>query len=191
MGYALAEAAWRRGAEVRLISGSSALEPPTGPEVLRVETAEQMCAAVAAALPAADVLIMAAAVADFRAETSAPSKLKKQTGVVPEIRLAPTPDVLRETRHLRAPGAIVVGFALETDDPVENGWRKLRGKELDLRVVNDATEPGAGFEVATNRVTLLHRGGAAVELPLLTKHEVAERILDRVVPLLGRASPAP
>lgn len=182
MGYALAAAAWRRGAEVVLMSGPSSLAPPTGVELRRVETAEQMRAAVAEALPGADVLVMAAAVADFRPAAASGSKLKKDKGV-PALVLEPTPDVLAATRGLRSDGCIAVGFALETDAPLENARRKRLAKGLDLLVLNDATEPGAGFEVSTNRVTLLS-GSSEEALPLLPKSEVADRILDRVELLL-------
>ncbi|HYJ80204.1 MAG TPA: bifunctional phosphopantothenoylcysteine decarboxylase/phosphopantothenate--cysteine ligase CoaBC [Longimicrobiaceae bacterium] len=185
MGYAVAAAAWRRGAGVLLISGPSHLPAPTGVTVHRVETAEQMHRAVADVLPGADALVMAAAVADFRPAASSSAKLKKEAGGVPEVRLEATPDVLRETRALRPPGSVAVGFALETDDAVENGRRKLEGKGLDLLVVNDAKEPGAGFDVDTNRVVLLEPGREDEALPLLSKAEVADRILDRVEALLA------
>jgi phosphopantothenoylcysteine decarboxylase/phosphopantothenate--cysteine ligase len=189
MGYEIAAAAWRRGADVLLVSGPSRLPPPAGVEIHRVETAEEMRAAVAGALPSADALVMAAAVADFRPANPAGEKIKKEASGVPEIRLEPTADVLRSTRGLRPAGCVVVGFALETADAVENGRRKLEGKGLDLLVVNDAREPGAGFEVETNRVTILRRDGEDEVLPLLPKGEVADAILDRVEPLLaGRAA---
>ena len=188
MGYALAAAAWRRGADVLLVSGPSSLPVPAGVEVRRIETAEEMRAAVADALPGADALVMAAAVADFRPADAAGQKIKKEVGGVPEIRLEPTPDVLRATRDARPAGCVVVGFALETTDAVENGRRKLEGKGLDLLVVNDATEAGAGFEVETNRVVLLQPGRADEALPLLRKDEVADRILDRVEALLAGAA---
>jgi phosphopantothenoylcysteine decarboxylase / phosphopantothenate---cysteine ligase len=184
MGYAVAAAAWRRGARVLLVTGPSALPPPAGVEVRLVETAEEMRAAVAEALPAADALVMAAAVADFRPARAGAEKMKKEAGGVPELPLEATPDVLRATREVRPPGCVVVGFALETADAVENGRRKLEGKGLDLLVVNDATEPGAGFEVETNRVVLLQPGRGDEALPLLSKDEVADRILDRVEALL-------
>jgi phosphopantothenoylcysteine decarboxylase/phosphopantothenate--cysteine ligase len=180
MGYAVAAAAWRRGADVTLVTGPSHLAPPVGCRVVRVETAEEMRAAVADALPSADALVMSAAVADFRPAAPADRKIKKEDGEVPTIRLERTPDVLRATRDARPAGCVVVGFALETNDAVENGRRKLEGKGLDLLVVNDATEPGAGFEVDTNRVVLLQPGRDDEALPLLAKSEVADRILDRV-----------
>lgn len=191
MGYEIAAAAWRRGADVLLVSGPSSLLPPTGVTVDRVETAEEMRAAVERALPAAEVLVMAAAVADFRPAVPAADKLKKEAGGVPEIVLEATADVLRSTRDRRPPSCVVVGFALETREAVENGRRKLEAKGLDLLVVNDATEPGAGFEVATNRVVLLQPGQDDEALPLLAKSEVADAILDRVEPLVaGRAAPS-
>lgn len=190
MGFEIAAAAWRRGADVLLISGPSHLPLPVGVEVRKVESAEQMRAAVADALPNADALVMAAAVADFRPSTSAGQKIKKEAGVIPQIVLEPTADVLKATRQARRPGSVIVGFALETTDAVENGRRKLEGKGLDLLVVNDATEPGAGFEVETNRVVLLQRDRPDESLPLMTKAEVADRILDRVEGLLPAAEPA-
>lgn len=180
MGYALAESAWERGAEVVLISGPSGLEPPPGVRVLQVESASEMHDAVAAELPTADVLVMAAAVADFRPANPAGEKIKKGAGGVPEILLEPTADILRSLRDARPAGAVIVGFALETESAVENGRRKLVEKDLDLLVVNDAREPGAGFEVNTNRVTILDREGGIEELPLLSKAAVAGHILDRV-----------
>lgn len=184
MGFEIAAAAWRRGADVLLVSGPSPLPLPHGVELRRVETAEEMRAAVADALPAADALVMAAAVADFRPADPATQKLKKEASGVPEIRLEATADVLRATRDARRPGSVIVGFALETNDAVENGRRKLLGKGLDLLVVNDATEPGAGFEVDTNRVVFLRPDAPDEALPLMPKSEVADHILDRVEGLL-------
>lgn len=185
MGYEIAAAAWRRGAEVLLVSGPSHLHPPVGVEVRKVESAEEMRAAVAEALPSAEVLVMSAAVADFRPADPAGEKLKKEAGGVPEIRLEKTADVLASTRELRPAGCVVVGFALETVDAVGNGRRKLEAKGLDLLVVNDAREPGAGFEVETNRVTFLQPGRDDEALPLMPKSEVADHILDRVVEIAG------
>ena len=187
MGYAITAAAWRRGAEVVLVSGPSSLAPPVGVEMIRVESAEEMCNAVAERLPSAELLIMAAAVADYRPVESAPVKIKKASAEAPTLQLERTPDILRTTRDLRSPGCVAVGFALETGQALEQGRRKLEEKELDLVVVNDALEPGAGFEVETNRVTLLHRAGGEYRLPLLPKTQVADRILDAVEPLLSTA----
>jgi phosphopantothenoylcysteine decarboxylase/phosphopantothenate--cysteine ligase len=184
MGYEIAAAAWRRGADVRLVSGPSPLPVPPGVDVVRVETAEEMRAAVESALPTADALVMAAAVADFRPMDPAAQKIKKEAGEVPVIRLERTPDVLHSTRAARPRGCVVVGFALETADVLANGRRKLEAKGLDLLVANDATEAGAGFEVETNRVTIMSRGGEDEHLPLMPKADVADHILDRVETLL-------
>ncbi|MGH8434844.1 MAG: bifunctional phosphopantothenoylcysteine decarboxylase/phosphopantothenate--cysteine ligase CoaBC [Pseudomonas sp.] len=184
MGYALAAAAWRRGADVTLISGPAEIEPPVGPQLIRVETAEQMRTAVATAIAQADALIMAAAVADFRPADPASSKIKKSSAP-DHVMLEPAPDVLKETAQQRSARLRVVGFALETDDHIENARRKLEEKVLDLIVLNDAREPGAGFEVETNRVTILGRTGQPEALPLQSKNEVAEAILDRLTPLLS------
>jgi phosphopantothenoylcysteine decarboxylase / phosphopantothenate---cysteine ligase len=186
MGYALAAAAWRMGAEVDLISGPTSLPAPVGVRRTRVETAAEMREAVERALPEADVLVMAAAVADFRPAEPRSGKIKKDEGPTTNLALEPTADVLKSTIHLRRAGAVVVGFALETDAPIQNGLKKLEEKQLDLLVVNDAREPGAGFEVPTNRVTLLDAGGGREDLPLLPKDEVAGRILERVTLLLDR-----
>ena len=185
MGFALAAAAWRRGAEVRVVSGPVALQDPHGVEVLRVETAKEMFDQVSEGLPEADVSIFASAVADFRPADSSEGKLKR-ADVGPELALSLTenPDVAGGTRERRKTGSIVVGFALETRSLLENGQKKLEAKDFDLLVANDATEEGAGFEVDTNRVTLLTPGKPNEDLPLLSKDEVAEIILDRVTSLL-------
>jgi phosphopantothenoylcysteine decarboxylase/phosphopantothenate--cysteine ligase len=183
MGVALAAASWRRGAEVTLIAGPLAVDAPAGVKLVPVETTEEMARAVEQALAEADVLVMAAAPADFRAAQPAARKIKKASGPS-AIALAEAPDILTATHGARRNGAVVVGFALETDDAVASGRQKLEAKKLDLIVVNDATEPGAGFGVDTNRVTLIDRGGSEDRLPLLTKADVADAILDRVVGLL-------
>ncbi len=179
MGVEIAAAAWRRGARVRLIAGPMTVAPPPGVEVSSVETTEEMAAAVRAVLPDVDVLVMAAAPADFRPARVAPSKIKKRSAPK-EIELVPTPDILVTTRAARKQGAIMVGFALETDDVLAGGRDKLVAKGLDLIVVNDATEAGAGFGVDTNRVTILSATGGSDALPLMSKRDVAEAILDRV-----------
>lgn len=181
MGYALAAAAWRRGAQVVLVSGPSSLDPPHGVEMVHVVTAAEMLNAVAQHLPSADALVMAAAVADFSPAGPADRKIKKESGRVPELALAPTEDILTSTRELRPPGCVVVGFALETHDLEENARAKLESKGLDLLIANDATEAGAGFEVPTNRVTVFDRQGGVERVPLQSKDAVAELILDRVV----------
>jgi phosphopantothenoylcysteine decarboxylase/phosphopantothenate--cysteine ligase len=179
MGVELAAAAWRRGATVRLIAGPMSIAPPAGIETTFVESTEEMAAAVRDALGDADVLVMAAAPADFRPADVAPTKIKKRSAPR-QVDLEPTPDILLSTRDARKPGAIIVGFALETNDVLNGARDKLAGKGLDLVVVNDATESGAGFGVDTNRVTILSRNGADEELPLMPKRDVADAILDRV-----------
>ncbi|MGQ0562830.1 MAG: bifunctional phosphopantothenoylcysteine decarboxylase/phosphopantothenate--cysteine ligase CoaBC [Gemmatimonadota bacterium] len=183
MGYAIASAAWRRGADVVLISGPAAVSPPVGPSLVKVQTAEEMANAVGAAIRQADALIMAAAVADFRPAAPAASKIKKAAGVS-AIELEPAPDVLSSTRGDRAAHLKVVGFALETDAHEENARRKLQEKGLDLIVLNDATELGAGFDVATNKVTVFFADGNSESLPLMSKAEVADAILDRLASIL-------
>lgn len=184
MGVAIAEAAWRRGASVQLIAGPLGITPLPMLETVRVESAEEMMDGVARALASADVLVMAAAPADFRPSRSAGSKIKKSAAPA-AIALDPSPDILVETAAHRRKGSIVVGFALETDDVLANARQKLAAKGLDLIVVNDAREAGAGFEGDTNRVTLLAADGSSDALPLLSKRDVADAILDRVEALLG------
>jgi phosphopantothenoylcysteine decarboxylase / phosphopantothenate---cysteine ligase len=185
MGVAIAAAAWRRGADVDLIAGPLQVAFPAGATVTRVETTEQMRAAVEQAIGAADALIMAAAPADFRPAAPAHQKIKKATAPN-AIELEPTPDILASTIATRSAKLVTVGFALETNSAVENGRGKLASKKLDLVVVNDATEPGAGFSVDTNRVTFIDRDGHTDEQPLLEKSDVADLILDRVERLMQR-----
>jgi phosphopantothenoylcysteine decarboxylase/phosphopantothenate--cysteine ligase len=184
MGYAVAEAAWARGADVVLISGPVALDTPVGVDVRRVETTAQLESAVRQELPRADVLVMAAAPADFRPSAPSDRKRARNDGAL-AIPMEPTDDILLTTREVRRPGSVMVGFALETGDALAKGRAKLERKALDLIVVNDALEPGAGFEVDTNRVALLGRDGGARILPLQAKREVAEAILDAVEQALG------
>ncbi len=185
MGYRVAEVAWERGAEVVLITGPVALADPIGVTVRRVESTQQMEDAVRAELPAADVLVMAAAPADFRPSNPSEGKRSRVDGAL-AVPMEPTSDVLDATRGLRKSGSMIVGFALETGDALAKGLAKLERKGLDLIVVNDALEPGAGFEKDTNRVALLGRDGTRQILPLQSKREVAEAILDRVEQSLGR-----
>jgi phosphopantothenoylcysteine decarboxylase/phosphopantothenate--cysteine ligase len=146
--------------------------------VVAVESTEELCAAVTRHLPGTDVLIMAAAPADFRAADPAPSKRPRAEGPL-SVTLEPTVDVLGATLRHRPRNLVTVGFALETGPGLEPAREKLRAKRLDLIVLNDATEPGAGFEVETNRVTLV-TAAEATPLPLMSKRDVAEKILDRV-----------
>ncbi|RPI11589.1 MAG: bifunctional phosphopantothenoylcysteine decarboxylase/phosphopantothenate--cysteine ligase CoaBC [Zetaproteobacteria bacterium] len=186
MGYAIAEAAAARGAHVILVSGPTALAPPATAETIHVETAEEMLRAVLAKLEIAHVVIKAAAVADYRPKRRADRKLKKED-VLSEVPLEPTPDILAEIGE-RKGNRIVVGFAAETDDLVANARKKLDRKHLDLVVANDVSGPGAGFDVDTNVVTILDASAGIEELPLLSKREVADRILDRVADLLHKKS---
>jgi phosphopantothenoylcysteine decarboxylase/phosphopantothenate--cysteine ligase len=192
MGFALARAAWRRGARVTLVSGPSCLPAPAGIELVRVESARDLLEAVRARVGGADVIVHAAAVADYRPAVSSPGKLKRsEVGDRLSVALTANPDVAAETRALLRPGAIAVGFALETSDLLEHARAKLEAKGFDLLVANDATDDGAGFDVDTNRVTLLTPGLEPEALPLLSKDEVAERVLDRIEPLLdAREAPA-
>jgi phosphopantothenoylcysteine decarboxylase/phosphopantothenate--cysteine ligase len=185
MGFRLAEAAWERGAEVVLITGPVTLADPIGIQIRRVETTQQLEDAVRAELPGADVLVMAAAPADFRPSTPSEGKRSRIDGAL-AVPMEPTDDILDATKGLRKPGSVMVGFALETGDALAKGLAKLERKALDLIVVNDALEPGAGFEKDTNRVALLGRDGTRQILPLQSKREVAEAIFDRVELALGR-----
>ena len=184
MGYRLAEAAWERGAEVQLISGPVMLEPPVGVRVIRIDSTAELEQAVREALPAADILVMAAAPADYRPSEFSASKRSRIDGTL-AIPFEPTADILRATRDARRAGSVIVGFALETGDALTKGRQKLERKELDLIVVNDALEAGAGMEVDTNRVAILARDGSSTIVPLGTKREVAEAILDAVEARLG------
>jgi phosphopantothenoylcysteine decarboxylase/phosphopantothenate--cysteine ligase len=184
MGYRIAEAAWERGADVVLISGPVALPAPVGPVLRRLESTAELEAAVRAELPSADVLVMAAAPADFRPSDPSDRKRSRTDGAL-AIPMEPTGDILHATREARKPGSVMVGFALETGDALAKGRAKLERKDLDLIVVNDALEPGAGFEHETNRVALMGRDGPPQILPLQSKREVAEAILDAVERHLG------
>jgi phosphopantothenoylcysteine decarboxylase/phosphopantothenate--cysteine ligase len=183
MGVEIASAAWRRGANVTLIAGPLEVPVPAGLTVVPVETTAEMFDAVSQSMALADALIMAAAPADFSPAQVAPSKMKK--AVAPDsIALTPTPDILLATQSRRRAECVVVGFALETGNALSEGRRKLVAKGLDFIVVNDATEPGAGFAVDTNRVTLLGPGDREEVLPLQSKRDVADVILDRVEGIL-------
>jgi len=184
MGYRVAEAAWERGAEVVLITGPTALPAPVGVTLRLVDSTRDLEAAVRAELPAADVLVMAAAPADYRPSSPSDSKRSRGDGAL-AIPMEPTDDILGATKGQRRKGSFIVGFALETGDAVAKGLAKLERKDLDLIVVNDALEPGAGFENDTNRVALLGRDGSRRILPLQSKREVADAILDVVEESLG------
>ncbi len=179
MGYALAEAARDRGAKVILVTAPTSLPDPAVVEVVKVKTAQQMCDAVLQKVKGADALIMAAAVADYRPASEAGQKIKKSLGDL-TINLSKTTDILEAAQG----DFVKVGFSAETQDLVSNAKAKVSGKGLDLIVANDVTEPESGFGVDTNRVTLIDRNLQVEELPLLTKYEVGQRVLDRVRELL-------
>ena len=186
-GFAIARAALDRGARVVLVAGPTHLATPAGAERIDVATASEMRGAVLTASAKADVLVMAAAVADFTPKTPAPEKLKKGRTARFTLELTPTADILAEVgarrKRSRRP-RVLVGFAAETGNPLAEARKKLAGKGLDLVVANDVTVPGAGFEVATNHVVLVD-ASAAETLSLMSKEDVAEAVLDRVVQLLA------
>jgi len=182
MGYALAEAARDRGGTVTLVAAPTALPPPYGVTLVPVRSAAQMRDAVLEACNNADAIVMAAAVADFQPPTVAGQKIKKRDGMDGlTLELVRTPDILAE---LKPRSLVKVGFAAETNDLLANAREKLERKGLDLIAANDVTATDAGFAVDTNRLTLISRGGAAESLPLLSKYEAANALLDRVVALL-------
>jgi phosphopantothenoylcysteine decarboxylase/phosphopantothenate--cysteine ligase len=180
MGYALAEAARDRGAEVKLITAPASLPEPKGVEVIHVRTAAQMKAAVNKGISGAQALIMAAAVADYQPKSPAKAKIKKDSPGL-TLELVRTPDILSEVKG----SFLKVGFAAESEDMISNARKKLEQKGLDLIVANNITAADSGFDVDTNKVTLIERSGKIEELPLLSKREVAERILDRISGMLG------
>lgn len=188
MGFAVAAEAARRGAKVHLVAGPSALATPPGVDRLDVVSARDMHAAVMDLADRADVVIKAAAVADFRPATLSSSKIKKDGGV-PTIELTRNPDILAELGASRPAGQppLLVGFAAETEDIEANGRRKLARKGADLLVVNDVSSTDAGFAVDTNQVVILGRDGSRTEVELAPKAEVARRILDEVVARLPSA----
>lgn len=185
-GYALAQAALDFGATVTLISGPTSLVSPTGAQRIDVRTAQEMLDAVLEVLPESDMLLMAAAVADFRPVQTATQKIKKEGGV-PEIRLDHTPDILRAVAQAKVKHGwprLTVGFAAESQRLLENAAAKLQAKKLDLIVANDISAEDAGFAVDTNRVSLLYPDGRCEALPLMSKEDVAVAILERLIPLL-------
>lgn len=179
MGFRLAEAAWRRGANVTLISGPTMEAPPHGVTLLRVETTAEMTEAVRRHLPDSDVLIMAAAPADYRPVTSRQTKQPRSEGGF-TLAFESTDDILLATLKQRHARLTTVGFALETGDAMSKAHAKLQRKQLDMIVINDALEPGAGFEVDTNAVTILDVHGLQTPISLRHKADVAEAILDAI-----------
>ena len=183
MGYAIAEAALRRGARVLLVSGPTAIEPPGAAELTRVETAEEMLAAVLKLLPESTVVIKTAAVADFRPKAAAGQKIKRKGEMT--LELEPTPDILAEVAR-RKTSQVVVGFAAETENVLENARKKLASKSLDAIVVNDVSREDIGFDSNRNAVAIISPG-EVVEVPETSKWEVAHRVLDQVVKLRKRS----
>jgi phosphopantothenoylcysteine decarboxylase/phosphopantothenate--cysteine ligase len=179
MGYAIAESARSMGAEVILVSGPVSLSPPDGVTMVTVETTEQMHAAVKMHFARANLLIMAAAPADYRVAQPASGKLKKTEEML-ALELSPTVDILRDLANYKREGQIVVGFALETENGVDNASRKLKEKNLDLIVLNSPNDHQAAFDFDTNRVTIIEPGKKPETWPLMTKNAVAEKLLNRL-----------
>lgn len=184
MGYALAEAALRRGAQVTLVTGPVSLTPPQGAQVEPVRTTEDLLQRMLALAPEQDIVIQAAAPADYRAQQIAPQKLKKQGDGALTLTFVPTPDVAKAVGEGKHDGQILVGFAAETETAVENARKKLDSKHLDMIVANDVTQPGAGFDVDTNIATIITHQQAE-SLPIMTKKALADEILTRALALRG------
>jgi phosphopantothenoylcysteine decarboxylase/phosphopantothenate--cysteine ligase len=182
MGHAVAAACLRRGAEVVLIAGPTALRPPAGAVYVPVQTAEEMREAALHHLPSADIVVKAAAVADYRVKHPRATKIKSNKDEGLTLELVPNPDILKEIAAAKGP-RFVVGFAAETDQVRAHATAKLASKNIDLLVANDVSRSGIGFEADDNEVTLLDRWGGVVELARMTKIQVADAILDRVLAL--------
>lgn len=181
MGYAVAEAARDRGAEVVLVSAPTGLPAPVGVRLRPVHTAVEMHDAVLGEAESADLLVMSAAVADFRPETAASDKIKRSGKERLELSLVKNPDIIADAR---GPRLVKIAFAVETSNVLENARAKLEAKKVSLVVANDVTKPGVGFEYDTNQVTLVDRNGKSEDLPMMNKFEVAQRVLDRAIVLL-------
>jgi phosphopantothenoylcysteine decarboxylase/phosphopantothenate--cysteine ligase len=178
MGYALAEAARSRGAKVILISGPTGLQAPAHCEVVKVTTADEMRGSVLARMEEATLVIKAAAVADYRPVAVSSQKLKRTGPLM--LELAPTEDILAEVVRRRRPGQLIIGFAAETENRMENGRAKLLAKGADAIVVNDVAGEGVGIDADTNAATFLTRA-TAVELPQMPKRQLADRIFDEIL----------
>jgi phosphopantothenoylcysteine decarboxylase/phosphopantothenate--cysteine ligase len=190
MGYAVAEAARNRGARVRVIAGATTVAPPLDVSLTRVTTAQEMHSTVTAAMADATIFIGAAAVSDYRVRNVSESKIKK-TAAELELKLDRTPDILAEVARARSNRQLIIGFAAETNDVLANAREKLAAKNLDMIVANDVSRSDAGFDSEANAVTILLNGQSApIELPLTSKREIANRILDEIVKLRRRASAA-
>ena len=182
MGFALAEAALKRGADVTVVRGVTTVEPPAGVRVVRALSAEEMARAVAIETQNASVFIGAAAIADYRPAQRADEKIKKSDETL-TLTLERTTDVLSQVAAAKSNGLLVIGFAAETQNVLENARQKLAGKNLDAIVANDVTRPDAGFDTTTNAVTIITKTGGPVELPVMSKRDAANRILDVIVSL--------
>lgn len=191
MGFAIAKAARARGADVTVVSGTTSVAPPPDVNVIQATTAEQMHRAVIERAADATIFIAAAAVADY-APTHSPKKIKKSADVL-ELRLHRTPDILTEVARVRRHGQLIIGFAAETENLLENAWEKLVSKDLDAIVANDVSAEGGGFDASNNAISILFRDRPdTVELPLMSKDDAAHRILDEVVKLRkNQTGPAP
>ena len=185
MGFALAEAAAARGAKVTVVAGVTTVEPPSDVNVIRAVSAGEMHAAVVKELPNTTVFVGAAAVADYAPANAAEGKIKKDGRDFMILELKKTPDILSEVSKNRNNGMLVVGFAAETNDVIGYARSKMKKKKLDMVVANDITKKGAGFNTDTNIATILTRGGGKIELPLMSKREMADKILDEIVRLRG------
>lgn len=188
-GFAIAQAAIDQGAEVTLIAGTANLPTPIGAQRIDVNTAQEMLTAVLESIQEADALIMAAAVADYRPEKPTTEKLSKEQGI-PQIQLTLTPDILSAVAHYRAQSGyprVVLGFAAESSDLIERARQKLTRKKLDMIIANDITAADAGFGTDTNRVTIIDQAGNVQVFPLMSKEEVADLILQKLIPLLEAA----
>ncbi|HEV2904988.1 MAG TPA: bifunctional phosphopantothenoylcysteine decarboxylase/phosphopantothenate--cysteine ligase CoaBC, partial [Pyrinomonadaceae bacterium] len=186
MGYAIAAAAKRRGAQVTVIAGATTAAPPVDIDLIRAYSADEMSSAVAARIETASIFIGAAAVADYRPVERSARKLKKNKASL-SLELERTPDILRQVAQARHAGLLVIGFAAETDNVLDNAREKLRDKDLDAIVANDVTQAGVGFDTATNEVTIISRDRKApIHVPLMNKTDVATIILDEVVRIRAR-----
>ena len=185
MGFALANIASIRGARVQVVSGPTCIGPPAHVPTIQVETAEEMADQVLSEAPGMDMVVMAAAVSDYRPASFSDSKIKKSQDKM-ILELEKTTDILSELGKRKGPNQILVGFCAETENVIENGFKKLGRKNLDLMVANDVTEPGAGFDCETNKVYLIDSEENVEELPLLHKEEVAERIFHKAVEIRAR-----
>jgi phosphopantothenoylcysteine decarboxylase/phosphopantothenate--cysteine ligase len=190
MGYALAEAARRRGANVVVVAGTTTVAPPPGIELIKVTSAEEMRGVVLGQIEGATIIIAAAAVADYKAKKIAPAKIKKSEAML-NLELVRTPDILGEVAHRKRAGQLLIGFAAETNDVLPNAASKMTSKNLDMIIANDVSRKDIGFDSPNNAVTILVRDGLQpIELPLMSKPAIADRILDEIVKLRQRISNA-